>query len=117
MRSLQRLGALALLALAVACGPAATSPAAPGAGGTSVSYKGFQVDPKSIEITAGQVVTWTNSDSSAHTVTAGTPGSKSGAFDQKLAANGSTKVTFDRAGTFDYFCELHTTMVGRIVVK
>ena len=117
MNSLHRLGALAFLALAIACGAAPTTAAAPAAGGAAVTYKSFQIDPKSIEIKAGQVVTWTNGDSSAHTVTAGTPGTKSGVFDQKLAANGTAKVTFDKAGTFDYFCELHTTMVGKVIVK
>ncbi len=130
MNSLHRLGALAFLALAVACGAAATPSADPAAGGTAVTpsaapatggaavtYKSFQIDPKSIEVKTGQVVTWTNGDSAAHTITAGTPGTKSGAFDQKLAGNSTAKVTFDKAGTFDYFCELHTTMVGKVIVK
>jgi len=117
MNSLHRLGALAFLALAVACGAAPTTAAAPAAGGAAVTYKSFQIEPKSIEVKTGQVVTWTNGDSAAHTVTAGTPGTKSGVFDQKLAGNGTAKVTFDKAGTFDYFCELHPTMVGKVIVK
>lgn len=117
MDPLHRLALLAFLSLAVACGAAATPAAAPAAGGAAVSYKSFQIEPKSIEVKIGQVVTWTNSDSAAHTVTAGTPGTKSGTFDQKLAGNATAKVTFDKAGTFDYFCELHTTMVGKVIVK
>ncbi len=31
--------------------------------------------------------------------------------------NASASVTFDKAGTFDFFCEFHTTMVGQVVVK
>ena len=117
MDPLHRLGVLVFLALAVACGTAATTPAAPAAGGAAVTYKSFQIEPKSIEVKVGQAVTWTNGDSAAHTVTAGTPGTKSGTFDQKLPGNGTVKVSFDKAGTFDYFCELHTTMVGKVVVK
>ena len=117
MNSLHRLGALAILALAVACGAAPTTAAAPAAGGAAVTYKSFQIEPKSIEVKTGQVVTWTNGDSAAHTVTARTPGSRSGTFDQKLAGNGTAKVTFGKAGTFDYFCELHPTMVGKVIVK
>lgn len=118
MRSLIRLGVLALVTLAVACGGAASPGAAPAGGGAAtVTYEGFRVTPASVEVKAGQTVAWSNKDSTLHSVSAGKPGAKTGQFDQKVGSNGSASVTFDKTGTFDYFCEFHTSMVGTVVVK
>lgn len=118
MSSLIRLGVLTISALAVACGGAATPAAAPaGSSAAAVTYESFRVAPASVEVKAGQSVSWTNKDSTIHTISAGKPGAKSGPFDQKVAGNASASVTFDKAGTFDYFCEFHTSMVGTVVVK
>lgn len=114
-----RLGALTVLALAVACGSAATQPAPAGttAAAAKVTYASFKVAPPSIDVKAGQSVTWTNTDTATHTITAGKPGAKTGTFDQKVAGGATASVTFDKAGTFDYFCEFHQSMVGTVVVK
>ena len=114
--------ALALISL-LACSPARSGPApAVTAAGTaaaaaSVTYKDFQVDPTTLEVKVGQSVTWTNRDGTTHTVTSGIPGSKSGVFEQKVAGGATATVTFDKAGTFEFFCEFHVTMHGRIVVR
>jgi plastocyanin len=114
--SIIRLGVLALAALAAACGGAATPPA-PATAAATVVYSGFSVAPASVEVKAGEAVGWSNRDGTTHTVTAGKPGSKSGAFEQRVASNASVTVTFAAAGTFEYFCELHPTMVGTVVVR
>lgn len=114
-----RLAVLALTAVAVACGTAATpSGTAPtGAAAATVTYEGFRVTPASVEVKAGESVAWTNKDGTTHTISAGKPGAKAGTFDQKVAGNATASITFDKAGSFDYFCELHTSMIGKVVVK
>jgi plastocyanin len=57
-------------------------------------------------------VTWINNDSYAHTVKA-----KTGEFDSGNMANGAKfSFTFDKEGTYDYICGIHTFMTGKIVV-
>lgn len=49
---------------------------------------------------------------------AGTRGKPTADFDQGLDGNGTTaEVTFDRPGTIDYFCDVHQSMDGRVVVE
>lgn len=108
--------------------PAATStPAgtdADAAGGHTVEVVDFAFSPATLEITAGSEVTWTNEDSFSHTVTAGTPDEPTGEFDEPLgdptAHEGKDATftrTFDEPGTYAYFCDLHPSMTGEIVVS
>lgn len=88
--------------------------------------------PEVLEIAVGEKVVWTNKDESVHhTVTSGTPGEDGvpgvskgepakpdGAFDGDLPDASSTfTFRFDDAGTFDYFCAVHPSMTGTIVVR
>jgi plastocyanin len=79
--------------------------------------------PNPIEVKVGQKVEWTNKDSLQHTITSGTAGSPDSgkAFDSgltKLLNNGQTfEHTFAAAGEYPYYCQLHPTMVGKVVVK
>jgi len=92
---------------------AAASPAGPAGGGSAVAIKDFAFNPASLTATAGSTVTWTNSDSTAHTVTA-----DDGSFDSKQIAAGQTfNQTFSKAGTFAYHCTIHSTMKGTITVS
>ena len=115
-----RLGAFALVALAVACGggagPAPATQASQVTVGATVTYKGFAVSPATVEVTRGQAVQWKNDDSTQHTVSGGRPGAK-GPFDQKVDGGQTTRVVFDTAGTFDYFCEFHPSMTGKVTVR
>jgi len=77
-------------------------------------------DPSPVTIKPGTSVTWTNNDSTLHTVSSGLP--KQGAvgtlFDSSLIAPGKTFThAFDKAGSFDYSCTLHPFMRGQVVVK
>ena len=87
------------------------------AAGTAVAIVDFAFDPSTIEVGAGSTVTWTNEDGVTHTVTAGTPGSAEETFDESLDGGASAEVTFDEAGTFPYFCAIHTDMTGEVVVS
>ena len=133
-RLLTALAALALLL--TACGddddaaeaPAPTSAGedaadADGAGddapadGTAVVISDFAFDPETVEVAAGDTVTWTNDDGVAHTVTAGSSGAATDDFDEAIDAGESAEITFDEAGTYDYFCAIHPTMTGEVVVS
>ena len=120
MLGLARVAAFALAALAVACGgaagPASATQASQVTIGATVTYKNFAVSPASVEVTRGQAVQWKNEDSQQHTVSGGRPGAK-GPFDKKVDAGATTPVVFDTAGTFDFFCEFHPSMTGKVVVR
>ena len=84
--------------------------AAPAAAAVAIS--GFAFAPNVLEITAGTTVTWTNNDGANHTVTA-----DDGSFDSGAFGSGATfSVTFDIPGTYTYFCGIHGSMTGTIVV-
>lgn len=69
-------------------------------------------------VTAGTTLTWTNKDSYAHTVTSGIPGSPSGVFDSgNIPSQGSFSHTFSQAGTFKYYCRIHSSMTATITVQ
>jgi plastocyanin len=77
-------------------------------------------DPSPLTVNAGTSVTWTNNDSTIHTVTSGLPeqGSIGTLFDSGLINPGKTFThIFDKTGTFDYSCTLHPFMRGQVIVK
>ena len=55
--------------------------------------------------------------SDTDSVTAGTPGKPTGAFDSGFfAKDGSFSFTFATPGTYDYFCKRHPSMKARVTV-
>lgn len=62
-------------------------------------------------------MTWSNKDGTGHTVSSGTPPTKDGKFDGQVAGGSTFSSTFMDAGTFTYFCSIHTTMTGTITVR
>jgi plastocyanin len=110
---------LACLVIVSACGSAAT-PASPtpSAAAPRVEYKGFKANPMTLEVAKGTTVTWTNSDPTAHTVTSGTNRQSDGKFDGEIGQGETFTFTFQQAGTFEYFCMRHASMVGfKVVVR
>jgi plastocyanin len=109
-----------------------TSGVKPLAGGTKVSIvpgaatlgdKGFSPNP--INVKVGDTVTWTNGDNMEHTVTSGTGPSDPNMgkqFDSGLSGpfvltEGKTfSHQFTKAGEFPYFCQIHPTLMGKVVV-
>jgi plastocyanin len=89
----------------------------PGAGGGTsgdwtVIAKDFAFDPKSIQISAGESVSWLNEDSTTHNVE-GDGGISSG----DLKPGESYMKTFKTPGTYNYKCSIHPSMTGTVVVK
>ena len=89
-------------------------------GATTLGDKAFS--PNLLRIKTGNTVTWTNNDNNLHTVTSGTPNTANAgeAFDSGLTAFIMPAKTyshkFTNAGEFSYFCRVHPTMMGKIVV-
>ena len=78
-----------------------------------VIIKGFAYEPAVLTIAAGDTVTFVNQDNAPHTAT-----DKAGAFDTgRLTRGGEASLTFNGAGTYDYFCALHPNMTAQIVVE
>lgn len=76
----------------------------------AVKIMNFAFSPNPLTIKAGTTVTWTNMDSSAHTVT-GT------GFDSGTLNKGQTfSHTFSSAGSFDYHCDFHPSMTAQVIV-
>jgi len=75
--------------------------------------------PAEVTVDVGGVVTWSNDDSAAHTVTAGSAGDgPSGVFDSSLFMAGTTfSHTFEEVGEFPYFCMVHPWMEGIVTVQ
>jgi plastocyanin len=84
----------------------------------TIAIKGFQFGPRTLEIAAGTSVTWANGDDAEHTITSGAPGALTKRFDGLVSGKGDRYAfTFDKPGTFTYFCERHSGMTGKIIVK
>jgi plastocyanin len=68
--------------------------------------------PSTITVKAGTRVTWTNRDQVKHTISA-----TNAAFSGLLSQGASASLTFNTVGTFNYFCAIHPTMRGSVVVQ
>ena len=82
-----------------------------------VSMENFVFVPDRLEISVGTTVTWANGDATRHTVTSGADDTDDGVFDSGDIAPGERfSHTFDDPGEFAYFCDIHPTMTGVVVV-
>ena len=75
--------------------------------------------PYEVTIDVGGVVTWTNDDSAAHTLTGGSAADgPSGVFDSSLFMAGTSfEHKFEEVGTYPYFCMVHPWMEGIVTVQ
>ncbi len=90
-----------------------SSPQVSTAGQNSITMKGLAFNPSSLTISKGATVTWTNDDSTTHTVTSDT-----GAFDSGNLSPGATYTRqFNDTGTFPYHCTIHPFMKATITVQ
>jgi plastocyanin len=81
----------------------------------AVTIDNFAFGPAAITVAAGTKVTWTNRDDEPHTVVSADDPKlfKSGALD----TDDNFSFTFDKPGTYRYFCSIHPHMTGTVVVK
>ena len=110
---------LGISLVAASCGSGGT----PASAGTSaaaveatIEVQGFKF-PANTDVVKGTKVTWMNKDGTGHTVTSGTRPTTDGKFDGQLGAGSTFSVAFTEAGTFSYFCRIHSSMNATITVK
>ena len=89
------------------------SGAASDASGARISIAQFVFAPALLTIAPGGTVTWVNEDGAPHGLSY-----KDGSQGVDLLLPGASfNRTFDRSGTYDYVCAVHTYMSGRVVVR
>ncbi len=93
---------------AAACEPATET------GTVAATIKGFAFSPQPVTAKVGDVVTWTNNDSTGHTVTLK---DDAACTTPTIAAGSTGSLKFTAAGTYDYFCKIHPNMTGQITVS
>ncbi len=76
-----------------------------------VEIKGMGFNPPELNVVKGTTVRWTNLDSAQHVVNGN--GFRSPTLNKRDMWN----YTFNKTGTFEYDCSIHTSMHGRIIVK
>lgn len=104
---------LASVLLAGAAGTAAWAGDAPAS--AQVSIDNFTFAPAVLRIASGTKVTWTNHDDIPHTVTS----SQDPAHMRSpvLDTDETYSLTFDKPGTYAFFCSLHPHMQSQVVVR
>jgi plastocyanin len=134
-RSLTGFAAAALLTAGLtACSSgsadeASSSPSSGKPDGPVIKLSQLMFTPATTEIKVGTTLTWTNDESISHTVTSGEAtgidantslrsGEKpDGMYNERLPKKGdSFSFTYDKAGTYPYYCDIHKGMNGEIVV-
>lgn len=79
--------------------------------------------PNPIEIEVGDTVVWTNKDRTIHTVSSGTADEPTHIFGDAengepkyITPNRTYEFTFVDEGVYPYYCTLHPTMIGEVIV-
>jgi plastocyanin len=107
--ALSFVGALGVIVLA---GCSSSESSAPVATTAVKMAKSYVFEPKTIEVEAGQTVTWTNDDHFTHTVQV------DGQQNHTVERGESVSIAFEMPGTYHYVCTLHRQdMDGEVIVK
>lgn len=103
---------LIVLAGAVLAGCGSSESSEPVATTEVLMPKSYRFEPKTIEVDAGDEVTWRNEDNFTHTVEI------EGQDDMKVEPGESASFTFAAPGTYEYVCTLHShDMRGTVIVR
>ena len=100
-------------ALLLSAASPASSAKAPQPTSAEVKVDNFSFGPASLTVAVGTTVTWTNRDDIPHTVVSTDKVFKSKVLD----TDEKFSFTFDKAGTYQYFCSIHPKMTGSVVVQ
>jgi plastocyanin len=68
--------------------------------------------PAQVTARVGDTIEWVNKDFLAHTATA-----RDKKWDVTIAPGKTSKMVVKAAGTVEYFCRFHPTMIGRLTVS
>ena len=102
-----------VVALLLSAASAGSSAKAPQPTSAEVKVDNFSFGPASLTVAVGTTVTWTNRDDIPHTVVSTDKVFKSKVLD----TDEKFSFTFDKAGTYPYFCSVHPKMTGSVVVQ
>src|SRR5262249_14319431 len=113
---------LALVGLGALAGAPATAGSAPAASASpqhvpasvTVTIEAFQFSPSPLKVPVGTPVVFVNKDPMPHTVT---PDGQSFQGTGRLVSGASKTVVFEKPGTFKCHCEIHPSMLGKVVVN
>ena len=100
-------------ALLLSAASPGSSAKAPQPASAEVKVDNFSFGPASLTVAVGTTVTWTNRDDIPHTVVSTDKVFKSKVLD----TDEKFSFTFDKAGTYPYFCSIHPKMTGSVVVQ
>ena len=111
MTSLRLVLAASLVLVVVSSGCGETASSEPVATTEVTMAKSYRFSPDTIKVKVGSTVTWTNNDNFTHTVEI------DGQDDHKVDRGKSVSIRFDKPGTYDYVCTLHShDMHGTVIV-
>jgi 3',5'-cyclic-AMP phosphodiesterase len=82
------------------------------ANGGDIAIDNFGFSPVAASVAVGAVVTWTNKDDVPHNIVSSQHAFKSPVLDTSERFSH----TFDKPGTYAYYCSLHPKMTGQVVV-
>jgi plastocyanin len=103
---------VALVLVAMRGEPATAGVATASAGTAKVRIESFTFKPGTLTVDRGTEVAFANQSQVTHTAT------RSGSFDTRGIKPGKTKkIAFNQRGSFPYFCKIHPSMRGKIVVE
>jgi len=96
----------------------------------TVRIQTFAYVPKIAEVEVGTPVTFVNDDDILHTFTSGkakdqgipgvsedVPAKPDGLFDEDVDLDDSFEFTFDKAGKYPYYCDIHSGMSGVVIAR
>jgi plastocyanin len=119
VRPMLFVAALSLALVACTSSPSSSAQSSSASGGTTITLSGLAFSPTSLTVKVGTKVTFQNKDTVDHTVTNGKDGKPdaNAAFDKSLPSGQSVDITFDKAGTFNVTCKIHSTMNMTVTVQ
>jgi len=89
-----------------------TATTTPATATAKVEIKDFSFESADLEVAPNTTVIWTNLDPVSHTLVS--PGN----FESPILNTGDTfKYTFSKMGVYIYYCSIHPTMVGKVILK
>ncbi len=105
----------AAFALCVACGRVSEPPPVfATSDNATVIIEGFAFTPPVLKVPQGTNVTWINKYPVAHRINS--EGASPNFTSPNLNTGGTFSWTFDQTGNYTYYCGLHPSMKGKIVV-
>ena len=82
--------------------------------GNEIAISNFAFSQATLNIKAGEKVTWTNQDSSPHTIISDSGNEISST---SLSKGNSYEHAFSTAGIYNYHCGIHPNMKAKIIVE